>query len=349
LKTSRANRYTTGPLRSHSRLDGLEPRPRHHRLVDAANPPSRPAQWGTYVRMARTKVRERQVARALRREGLSLREIARNLGVSLSSASVWTRDIPPPSRARAQSPEPIRTERYPEVASCGRCSQMLPLTSFHVSPRGRQSWCKACRAEYIRERGELHRRQTRRARDRRRTQARAFVLSLLRAGSCADCGLTDPLLLEFDHVGEKTLDVAKLVHEGYRMSRVELEVSRCELVCANCHRRRTARRSRTWRISPDKTRAADRPLRRRNLEYLLNHLRNSCCIDCGEADVVVLDFDHVGPKRASVMVLAENEHSLASLKRELANCETRCANCHRRRTIQQQPGHLRHHLLGRPP
>ena len=108
------------------------------------------------------------------------------------------------------------------------------------------------------------------ARERRRAHARDFVLRLLSTGSCADCGLTDPLVLEFDHVAEKTLDVAKLVHEGYSLSRIELEVSRCEIVCVNCHRRRTARRSRTWRVDPDKKWALDRPLRRRNLEYVLH-------------------------------------------------------------------------------
>jgi transposase-like protein len=293
--------------------------------------------------MGTAKIPERHAARALRREGLSLREIARRLGVSLSSASVWTREIRSPECGPDPPPSPV--DLYPEMVSCGRCRQVLPLASFHVSRHGRQSWCKTCRAEYMHERGELHLQQTRRARDHRRAQARDLVLRLLSTGGCADCGLTDPLVLEFDHIGEKTMDVAKLVHEGYSLWRVELEVSRCEIVCANCHRRRTARRSRTWRVDPDKKWAVNRPLRRRNLEYVFTHLQKSSCIDCGEADLVVLEFDHVGPKRESVMVMVLNEHSLSSLERELASCEVRCANCHRRRTIRQQLRHLRHHLL----
>jgi hypothetical protein len=293
--------------------------------------------------MGTAKIPERHAARALRREGLSLREIARRLGVSLSSASVWTREIRSPECGPDPPPSPV--DLYPEMVSCGCCRQVLPLASFHVSRHGRQSWCKTCRAEYMHERGELHLQQTRRARDHRRAQARDLVLRLLSTGGCADCGLTDPLVLEFDHIGEKTMDVAKLVHEGYSLWRVELEVSRCEIVCANCHRRRTARRSRTWRVDPDKKWAVNRPLRRRNLEYVFTHLQKSSCIDCGEADLVVLEFDHVGPKRESVMVMVLNEHSLSSLERELASCEVRCANCHRRRTIRQQPRHLRHHLL----
>src|SRR5688500_2005663 len=42
----------------------------------------------------RAKGRERPEARRLRRQGHSLREISREVGVALSSVSVWTRDVP---------------------------------------------------------------------------------------------------------------------------------------------------------------------------------------------------------------------------------------------------------------
>lgn len=175
------------------------------------------------------------------------------------------------------------------------------------------------------------------------------MLEVLRAGSCTDCGLADPLVLEFDHLGGKTADVSKLVHEGYRLSRVMIEVGRCELVCVNCHRRRTAVRSRTWRVDPGWAEKIERPLRRRNLLFVLDRLRRANCVDCGETDMVVLDFDHVGPKRGHVTAMALDEFSIAALDQEISACEIRCANCHRRRTIRRQPGHLRHHLLQPPP
>jgi hypothetical protein len=70
--------------------------------------------------------------------------------------------------------------------------------------------------------------------------------------------------------------------------------------------------------------------------YVWNHLRTHPCVDCGESDPVVLDFDHVtGEKRAEVSTLARGGHRLKTVKAEMAKCEIRCANCHRRRTSAQ--------------
>jgi hypothetical protein len=64
-------------------------------------------------------------------------------------------------------------------------------------------------------------------------------------------------------------------------------------------------------------------------------LEARACIDCGEADIAVLEFDHVGPKRSSVSRLAWNGCSIALLDAEIAACEVCCANCHRRRTASR--------------
>jgi hypothetical protein len=64
---------------------------------------------------------------------------------------------------------------------------------------------------------------------------------------------------------------------------------------------------------------------------LVEHLNDHPCVDCGEADIRVLDFDHVGTKRGQISHMVFNV-SLATLEREIAECEIRCCNCHRRVT-----------------
>jgi hypothetical protein len=200
----------------------------------------------------------------------------------------------------------------------------------------------------MKRRGALHLRQTRAAKLRRRQRARRFLLALLEVAECTDCHLRDPVVLEFDHVREgKRGNVAELVTHGFSLRRIVEEVDRCEVVCANCHRRRTALRSGCWRLDPRRIDADKRALRRRNRLHMAEVLKHSSCVDCGETDILVLDFDHVGAKRMNVVDLVWREHSLAAIDREIACCEVRCTNCHRRRTCKTL-GHFRHHLSSAP-
>jgi hypothetical protein len=69
--------------------------------------------------------------------------------------------------------------------------------------------------------------------------------------------------------------------------------------------------------------------RRRIAEYLMKHQ----CVDCGESDIRVLEFDHVrGEKKGNVSEMTGANIAWQRIEAELAKCEIRCANCHRRKT-----------------
>jgi hypothetical protein len=107
-------------------------------------------------------------------------------------------------------------------------------------------------------------------------------------------------------------------------------------VYACCHRRRTARRAGWRRLDGDLSGVAWRsPRHERNVRHVFGVLAAVACIDCGETDMCVLDFDHRGEKTGTVMRLARNEVSLERLAAEIGRCEIRCANCHRRRTATE--------------
>jgi len=49
------------------------------------------------------------------------------------------------------------------------------------------------------------------------------------------------MVLEFDHVrGEKTCDIGTMLSH-YCWARILEELQKCDVRCANCHRRKTAR------------------------------------------------------------------------------------------------------------
>lgn len=69
-------------------------------------------------------------------------------------------------------------------------------------------------------------------------------LNELKSRPCHDCGGSFlPECMDFDHVrGEKVMSVGLLV--AGKLERLEAEIVKCDLVCANCHRIRTFNRRR---------------------------------------------------------------------------------------------------------
>jgi hypothetical protein len=71
-----------------------------------------------------------------------------------------------------------------------------------------------------------------------------LLLESYKTGPCCDCGHTFPLeAMDFDHLDPETkIDkVSSLVYRGSKPLLLA-EIAKCELVCANCHRIRTANR-----------------------------------------------------------------------------------------------------------
>jgi hypothetical protein len=196
-----------------------------------------------------------------------------------------------------------------------------------------------CFRENFRRRGDVHRRQSAAARRKRVATARRFIARFLAEHPCVDCGEGDARVLDFDHVGDKVALGSALVVWGAPADRILTEIAQCEVRCANCHRRVTARRAGWSRLAAD----VDDPRRRisppvrRNLNHVHRLLAQGRCVDCGERDMLVLEFDHVGTKRGQISSMVWDV-SLETLMREIAECEIRCCNCHRRATAARRAG-----------
>ena len=76
-----------------------------------------------------------------------------------------------------------------------------------------------------------------------RDRVRVYVNDYLKANPCVDCGETNTIVLEFDHVNDdKVFNISDAVRFGYGMSRIIDEIAKCEVRCANCHRKKTYER-----------------------------------------------------------------------------------------------------------
>lgn len=70
---------------------------------------------------------------------------------------------------------------------------------------------------------------------RTRRQRSAWFKELKGTLRCCKCGFNHPAALQFHHIGEKSAEVGRLVNLGKPVDTIMKEISKCEVLCANCH------------------------------------------------------------------------------------------------------------------
>ncbi len=72
-------------------------------------------------------------------------------------------------------------------------------------------------------------------------------------------------------------------------------------------------------------------------KWINGYLSEHPCVDCGNSDIRVLEFDHVEPEKKTFTISRKIADGVAliTLQKEVAKCEVRCANCHRIRTKEE--------------
>jgi hypothetical protein len=78
------------------------------------------------------------------------------------------------------------------------------------------------------------------AQKRFRLKIRQQLYEYLVGKSCKNCGESDPVVLDFDHdsPSNKFKSVARMLSGHYSWGKIQKEIQKCTIRCANCHRRR---------------------------------------------------------------------------------------------------------------
>lgn len=145
------------------------------------------------------------------------------------------------------------------VRECSGCGKIKPLIAF-VTYRDRKKQirrrgiCKLCRDAQDKKKNENLRawrkeynKKTKSKRSlqakARRAAAKAFV-DAYKSRPCMDCGRSfPPVAMDLDHVrGSKSKGIANLVGGAYKLDLIKIELEKCDVICACCHRIRTATR-----------------------------------------------------------------------------------------------------------
>jgi hypothetical protein len=110
-----------------------------------------------------------------------------------------------------------------DLSGTSSCIHGHSLTAENAYTNNGWKACKTCRNMHSREQKRKH---------------KAAIRWYKSTHPCTDCGEADPVVLEFDHLGGKDFNLST---GGSRsLTLVIAEIQKCEVVCANCHRRRTA-------------------------------------------------------------------------------------------------------------
>lgn len=138
------------------------------------------------------------------------------------------------------------------MKQCSECGAIKPLDEFQKRARskdGRTNLCKPCKRAYDNDhysKTPERRNYIRANSDARILANRGFIIDYFLDHPCVDCGETDPVVLEFDHRGDKLGNVSKMIIRN-SLATLKAEVAKCDVRCANCHRRKTAKDFGYWR------------------------------------------------------------------------------------------------------
>lgn len=111
------------------------------------------------------------------------------------------------------------------------------------SKDGLQSACKDCqrardKSDYLK---ASRKEQITSRRDRLYKEHQSLIYSYLVEHPCVDCGNDNPVVLQFDHVrGKKVAGISTMIGR-YSTNNILAEIAKCEVRCANCHTKKTAK------------------------------------------------------------------------------------------------------------
>ena len=128
---------------------------------------------------------------------------------------------------------------------CSKCGKTKALSSFQMSYRterkrwSREGVCKACVSIRGKEKNKNH-----------NLDVRKYVFDYLKKQPCVDCGETNVLALEFDHLHSKKFDIGTALGGSAKLaSRVKSEIKKCVVRCSTCHRIKTHMEINSWKFN----------------------------------------------------------------------------------------------------
>ena len=130
---------------------------------------------------------------------------------------------------------------------CNSCRLPKDETEFNWRYKSlgiRHPTCRECQKPFRKNwyEGNAKERHLKNVKERKeevRRLAREYVLAYLLTHPCIECVESDPRVLEFHHRYGKDKAISELIAGGYSIATIQAEIDKCDVLCANCHRKIT--------------------------------------------------------------------------------------------------------------
>lgn len=139
-----------------------------------------------------------------------------------------------------------------KMKTCPSCKLEKSEDAFHKHKlRGLQLYCKECRKVVDQKYWEKRKNDPEKMRMKKSWRTKTnkenqeFVFNYLIEHPCP-CGETNPMVLTFDHLHDKTTEVSLMIVNTRKLVDIKKEIEKCQVLCSNCHMKKTAKDFNWW-------------------------------------------------------------------------------------------------------
>lgn len=108
-----------------------------------------------------------------------------------------------------------------------------------VTYKNGKNKCRSCNREHQRIWWKENKIKQQERVKRNRHKLHDIVIEAKEHNKCAICEEQNPMILEFDHVDDKKENISWMVRQGVSSDDIKSEISKCRILCCNCHRLKT--------------------------------------------------------------------------------------------------------------
>lgn len=127
---------------------------------------------------------------------------------------------------------------------CSSCNIYLSVHAFSKNST-KKDWysskCKSCQRQYAKEHYKINKDIYKEKNKKNKLRNRNLYIDYMKWKCCSRCWFDNIYALQFHHLSDKFKWVSNLINEWYSVKRIFDEISKCEILCANCHAIQTAK------------------------------------------------------------------------------------------------------------